>query len=216
MGPGSESDLDQQGDPTHGAQMVIRLAEPFTGKGRNVTCDNYFTDYLLCQKLHTKKTTLVGTVRRDKRFLSLTMMGLGQFFHHRRAINAQTYVQDVLQAHVVPYTAMHRNIHYIVSQQDNARAHTARYTQQFLEQSNVQVLPWPALLPDLNPIDCGITCRGGWTVKTIDLKTPMILNIPYEGTGMLFQDIFTDSSIFDGTPICCCTGSPRGGGHTHY
>ncbi|GFR90950.1 hypothetical protein ElyMa_006163300 [Elysia marginata] len=30
---------------------------------------------------------------------------------------------------------------------------------------------------------CGITCRGDWTVKTIDLKTPMILSIPYECTG---------------------------------
>ncbi|GFR74509.1 transposable element Tcb1 transposase [Elysia marginata] len=79
------------------------------------------------------------------------MIGLGQFFfHNRRAINAQSYVQDVLQAHVVPYTAMHRNL---VFQLDNAGAHTARYTQQFLEQSNFQVLPWPALSPDLNPIE---------------------------------------------------------------
>ncbi|GFR72158.1 hypothetical protein ElyMa_005698400 [Elysia marginata] len=37
-----------------------------------------------------------------------------------------------------------------------------------------------------------------------------ILNIPYEGTGMLFQDIFTDASIFDVTLMCCCIGSPRG------
>ncbi|GFR79216.1 hypothetical protein ElyMa_004014700 [Elysia marginata] len=29
---------------------------------------------------------------------------------------------------------------------------------------------------------CGINCSGGWTVKTINLKTPKILNIPYEGT----------------------------------
>ncbi|GFS07594.1 hypothetical protein ElyMa_004736300 [Elysia marginata] len=57
---------------------------------------------------------------------------------------------------------------------------------------------------------CGITCKRGWTVMTIDLKTPIILNIPYKGTGMLFQYIFTDSSIFDGTSMCCCTGSPRG------
>ncbi|GFR99968.1 hypothetical protein ElyMa_004541500 [Elysia marginata] len=57
---------------------------------------------------------------------------------------------------------------------------------------------------------CGNTCRRGWTAKTIDLKTPMILNIPYEGTGMLFQDIFTDSSIFGRTSMCCSTGSPRG------
>ncbi|GFS18330.1 transposable element Tcb1 transposase [Elysia marginata] len=45
---------------------------------------------------------------------------------------------------------MHRNL---VFQLDNARAHTARYTQQFLEQSDVQALPWPALSPDLNPIE---------------------------------------------------------------
>ncbi|GFS03960.1 hypothetical protein ElyMa_002901200 [Elysia marginata] len=37
---------------------------------------------------------------------------------------------------------------------------------------------------------CGITGRGGWTMKTIDLERPMILNIPYKSTGMLFQDIF--------------------------
>ncbi|GFR90432.1 transposable element Tcb1 transposase [Elysia marginata] len=35
----------------------------------------------------------------------------------------------------------------------NARAHTARYTQQFLKQSNVQVLPWPALSPNPNSIE---------------------------------------------------------------
>ncbi|GFS08711.1 transposable element Tcb2 transposase [Elysia marginata] len=66
---------------------------------------------------------------------------------------------------------MHRNI---VFQQDNARDHTARYTQQFLEQSNVQVLLWPAFSRTLIQSNiCGITCRGGWTVKTIDLKSPI-------------------------------------------
>ncbi|GFS16211.1 hypothetical protein ElyMa_001466900 [Elysia marginata] len=56
---------------------------------------------------------------------------------------------------------------------------------------------------------CGITC-GGWTVKTINLKTPKILNIPYEGTRSYSKTFFTDSSFFDGTSMCCCTGSPRG------
>ncbi|GFS27599.1 transposable element Tcb1 transposase [Elysia marginata] len=118
--------------------------------------------------------------------------------------------KNVLQALVVPYTAMHRNI---VFQQDNARAHTARYTQQFLEQRSVQVLPWPVLSPDLNPIElCGITCRGGWTFKTIDLKTPMILNIPYEGTGMLFQDIFLQTLVSSMGRQCTAVLEAQGGG----
>ncbi|GFS21142.1 hypothetical protein ElyMa_006916600 [Elysia marginata] len=84
---------------------------------------------------------------------------------------------------------MHRNI---VFQQDNAKAHTARYTQQFLEQKTSKLCHGQHFRQTLIQSNiCGITCRGGWTVKTIDLETPMILNIPYEGTGMLFQDIFT-------------------------
>ena len=36
-----------------------------------------------------------------------------------------------------------------MSQQDNARAHTARATRDFLQQNNVNVMNWP----DLNPIE---------------------------------------------------------------
>ena len=36
--------------------------------------------------------------------------------------------------------------------QDNARPHVARVTQ-FLQQNNVNVMPWPAVSPDLNPIE---------------------------------------------------------------
>ncbi|GFR88516.1 hypothetical protein ElyMa_004254300 [Elysia marginata] len=57
---------------------------------------------------------------------------------------------------------------------------------------------------------CGITCSGGWTVKTINLKTPKILNILTKALECYSKIFFTDSSIFDGTSMCCCTGSPRG------
>jgi len=38
-------------------------------------------------------------------------------------------------------------------QQDNARPHTARVTQAFLRQNNINLLPHPARSPDLNPIE---------------------------------------------------------------
>ena len=41
----------------------------------------------------------------------------------------------------------------MVLQQDNAQAHTARNTPQFLRANNIPVLPWRAYSPDLNPIE---------------------------------------------------------------
>ena len=38
-------------------------------------------------------------------------------------------------------------------QQDNTRPHTARVTMDYLEQNNINVLPWPSKSPDLNPIE---------------------------------------------------------------
>ena len=36
---------------------------------------------------------------------------------------------------------------------DNARPHVARICRQFLNRNNVNVLPWPAVSPDMNPIE---------------------------------------------------------------
>ena len=35
---------------------------------------------------------------------------------------------------------------------DNARPHVARIYRQFLNRNNVNVLPWPTMSPDMNPI----------------------------------------------------------------
>ena len=59
-------------------------------------------------------------------------------------------IDQVLRRHVVPHFARHQNKTF---QQDNARAHTARVTGDFLQQNNVNVMNWPALSPDLNPIE---------------------------------------------------------------
>ena len=56
----------------------------------------------------------------------------------------------MLRPHAVPHFARHPNH---VFQQDNACAHTARLTRDFLQQHNFRTLPWPALSPDLNLIE---------------------------------------------------------------
>ena len=54
---------------SHRASVVLTVAEPFLGKGRNITMDNSFSDIKLRANLKQRKTTLFGTVQRNKRFL---------------------------------------------------------------------------------------------------------------------------------------------------
>ncbi|KAK7110266.1 hypothetical protein V1264_014168 [Littorina saxatilis] len=65
-------------------------------------------------------------------------------------VTAQRYMDQVLHPHVLPFFQAHGNW---VFQHDNARPHTARATQDLLHRSGIQVMPWPALSPDMNPIE---------------------------------------------------------------
>ncbi|UYV84862.1 hypothetical protein LAZ67_X003755 [Cordylochernes scorpioides] len=63
-------------------------------------------------------------------------------------MTAQRYVDDVLRPVTLPYLQGVPNALY---QQDNAQPHTARISQQALQ--DVQMLPWPPYSPDLSPIE---------------------------------------------------------------
>ena len=47
--------------------VVIKLVEPYLGKGRNVTNDNFFTSTHLATELQKKKTSLVGTLNKIRK-----------------------------------------------------------------------------------------------------------------------------------------------------
>lgn len=69
----------------------------------------------------------------------------------RGSLTADRYIREVLEENVVPFAP------YIgddfVFMQDNARPHTARVTQAYLNDMNITVMEWPARSPDMNPIE---------------------------------------------------------------
>ena len=69
----------------------------------------------------------------------------------RGRVTGVAYRDEVLQQIVAPFIQNDPRIRLF--QQDNARAHTARVSMTFLQNNNVNVLPWPALSPDMSPIE---------------------------------------------------------------
>lgn len=59
-----EGPYSQSNSPQH---IVQRLVEPYRGKNRNLTCDNWYTSYPLAKLLLENKITMVGTLRKNKR-----------------------------------------------------------------------------------------------------------------------------------------------------
>jgi len=63
-------------------------------------------------------------------------------------ITAETYIKT-LRERLLPKIDIDRHIFM----QDGAPAHTAKITKEFLANSNVKLMEWPAKSPDLNPIE---------------------------------------------------------------
>ena len=71
--------------------------------------------------------------------------------HVPAALNDANYVATVLQPHVAPFMQNHPGY---TLQQDNVPAHRARVTQAYLAQQQFGfIYPWPAISPDMNPIE---------------------------------------------------------------
>ena len=64
-------------------------------------------------------------------------------------LTAVMYRDEILQPHLMHII----DRQWEVFQQDNAMPHTARVTMDYLDQNNINVLPWPSKSPDLNPIE---------------------------------------------------------------
>ncbi|GFU25581.1 transposable element Tcb1 transposase [Trichonephila clavipes] len=83
--------------------------------------------------------TVWGAISWDTRSSLVALQG---------TLTARRYVDDILTPIVLPMLSSRPGAIY---QQDNARPHTARLSQQCLQ--GYDVLPWPARSPDLSPIE---------------------------------------------------------------
>ena len=71
----------------------------------------------------------------------------------RGNLNGQIYWQDILEAGVVPHFDNHPLNTRPVFMDENARPHRARVVTDYLRDEPITTLPWPAMSPDLTPIE---------------------------------------------------------------
>ncbi|MGL6119347.1 MAG: transposase [Fusobacteriaceae bacterium] len=100
-------------------------------------------------------------------------------------------------------TALHESVEILnmndkfVFQQDNAPCHTSKYTKEFFDENEVDVLFWPSQSPDLNPIEnLWSYIERKLTKKVLKTKTKLIEeikeiwnNIPLSYVRNLYQSI---------------------------
>lgn len=75
---------------SHGEAVVKQLIEPYLDNGRNLTVDNYFTSIHLADDLSARKTTLVGTIRRNNRCVPAVANDLSE----RRKGDSRYFISD--------------------------------------------------------------------------------------------------------------------------
>ena len=68
-------------------------------------------------------------------------------------LTGQKYLDQILRPLVVPHFDNHPLANRPIFMDDNARPHRARVVQDYLQQEAIQRLPWPAMSPDMNPIE---------------------------------------------------------------
>ena len=69
--------------------------------------------------------------------------------HFEDNANADNYMENVINGHVVPVFAGRPDLIFM---HDNARPLVANATRNHIRKLGIRVLPWPAKYPDLNTI----------------------------------------------------------------
>lgn len=109
--------------------------------------EKYFTECISTTKKHGAGGIMVWGI--------FSASGVGELIRCSGSINAKEY-QRILDIGLLPSIeklCTENERQYVIFQQDNAPAHTAKTTKAWLKKKGVPVMFWPGQSPDLNPIE---------------------------------------------------------------
>lgn len=100
---------DEQRTSSLGTHVVMSLMEPYLGRGYNVTTDNFFTNQDLAVKLLNKRTSIVGTVRLNRKEIPVAarLPLHASIFYSSGSVNMVRY-QAKANKTVVVMSTLHR------------------------------------------------------------------------------------------------------------
>ena len=81
----------------------------------------------------------------------ITMTGRTDLHICQMNLNGQYYRDNIFKPIVVPFARRHGP--GFIFQDDNARPHRARIVLDHIQRRGIQTLPWPAMSPNLSPIE---------------------------------------------------------------
>jgi transposase len=96
-----------------------------------------------------------GTVKHDKSVMvwgCLCAKGVGDLSIINGKMKAVDY-KNILTTQMIPNAHKLFGENTFIFQHDNCKVHTAKVVKKFLQDSNIEILSWPAQSPDLNPIE---------------------------------------------------------------
>lgn len=114
-------DNHRPADQSLSEHVVLKLMEPFLGKGRNVTTDNFFTSVKLAEKLKAKKTSIVGTMNRIRREIPAEIKSMKAPLYSSTVFENNKMTLTVYQGKVSKNVIILSSLHENVSFSDGAK-----------------------------------------------------------------------------------------------
>ena len=114
-------DVQRPKDEPVSENVVMKLLNPYQGKGRNVTCDNFFTSVNLAKRLAAKKTSIVGTVNKSGREVPQQIKTMKASLYSSTVLKNDTCTLTVYQGKVAKNVLLLSTMHNYITFSDGRK-----------------------------------------------------------------------------------------------